>query len=770
MNILQKTIRLLSVGILFTSALSAVQPSLDVKKDRFIDNLMSKMTLHEKIGQLNLCGAGDIYTGPIVSSNIAERIRKGEVGGILSLKGVSSIRKIQEIAVKESRLGIPVIFGMDVIHGYETMFPIPLGLSCSWNMEAIEKSARVAAIEASADGICWTYSPMVDICRDARWGRMSEGSGEDVFLGSRIAEAMVRGYQGNNSFRRNDEVMACVKHFALYGAPDAGRDYNTVDMSRLRMYNEYMPPYKAAIDAGVGSVMSAFNVVDGIPATGNKWLLTELLRNEWGFDGFVVSDAGSVQEMCAHGMGDTQDVAALAVTAGLDIDLGSEAFMRTLEKSVAEGRVSEEQINKACRRILEAKYKLGLFKDPYKYCDVSRPAKQMYTREHRDVARQLATETFVLMKNENRLLPLKKEGKVALIGPFLTDRKEIQGTWSFPGATEKYSTILESFRKAVGKNVELLYARGCGFEDGANEEQIKNYLMDKGQDFKWQPGTPEEVDEAVSVAEQSDVIVAFLGEHAAMSGESSSRSELTLPSSQRALLERLLKTGKPVVLVYFMGRPVVMDWETEHVPAILNVWFPGSEAGDAIADVLFGDVNPSGKLTTSFPRNVGQIPIHYDELPTGRPLAEGSKFVKFTSAYLDVPNTPLYPFGYGLSYTTYEYSPMTLSADRMTEQGNIQVSVTVKNTGDCDGDEIVQLYIRDLVGSVSRPLKQLKGFQRIHLKKGESKKVTFTLTSELLKFYNSELQYVCEPGDFEVMVGPDSQRVERRRFTLSANN
>lgn len=483
-----------------------------------------------------------------------------------------------------------------------------------------------------------------------------------------------------------------------------------------------------------------------------------------------MSDASSVQEMCAHGMGNTQEVAALAVNAGLDMDLGSEAFMRTLEKSVAEGRVSEEQINKACRRILEAKYKLGLFKDPYKYCDVSRPDKEVYIQKHRDFARQLATETFVLMKNENQLLPLKKEGKVALIGPFLNDRKEIQGTWSPSGANEKYTTILEAFRKTVGEKVELLYARGCGFEDGANEEQIQNYLRDKGKGFKWQPGTPEEVDEAVSVAEQSDVIVAFLGEHEMMSGESSSRSKLTLPASQRALLERLLKTGKPVVLVYFMGRPVVMDWETEHVPAILNVWFPGSEAGDAIADVLFGDVNPSGKLTASFPRNVGQIPIHYDELPTGRPLAEGSKFVKFTSAYLDVPNTPLYPFGYGLSYTTYEYSPMTLSADRMTEQGNIQVSVTVKNTGDCDGDEIVQLYIRDLVGSVSRPLKQLKGFQRIHLKKGESKKVTFTLTSELLKFYNSELQYVCEPGDFEVMVGPDSQRVERRRFTLSANN
>lgn len=769
MNILQKIIIVLLAGFLCGETLSAASSS-DTKMDRFIDELMSKMTLHEKIGQLNLCGAGDVYTGPVVRSNIAERIRKGEVGGILSLKGVSYIRSIQEVAVKESRLGIPVIFGKDVIHGYETVFPIPLGVSCSWDLEKIEKSARIAAIEASADGICWTYSPMVDICRDARWGRMSEGSGEDVFLGSRIAEAMVKGYQGDNTYRRKDEVMACVKHFALYGASDAGRDYNTADMSRLRMYNEYMPPYKAAIDAGVGSVMSAFNVVDGIPATGNKWLLTELLRNDWGFDGFVVSDASSVQEMCAHGMGNTQEVAALAVNAGLDMDLGSEAFMRTLEKSVAEGRVSEEQINKACRRILEAKYKLGLFKDPYKYCDVSRPDKEVYIQKHRDFARQLATETFVLMKNENQLLPLKKEGKVALIGPFLNDRKEIQGTWSPSGANEKYTTILEAFRKTVGEKVELLYARGCGFEDGANEEQIQNYLRDKGKGFKWQPGTPEEADEAVRIAGESDVIVAFLGEHEMMSGESSSRSELTLPASQRALLERLLKTGKPVVLVYFMGRPVVMDWETEHVPAILNVWFPGSEAGDAIADVLFGDVNPSGKLTASFPRNVGQIPIHYDELPTGRPLAEGSKFVKFTSAYLDVPNTPLYPFGYGLSYTTYEYSPMTLSADRMTEQGNIQVSVTVKNTGDCDGDEIVQLYIRDLVGSVSRPLKQLKGFQRIHLKKGESKKVTFTLTSELLKFYNSELQYVCEPGDFEVMVGPDSQRVERRRFTLSANN
>ncbi|MDE5638045.1 MAG: beta-glucosidase BglX, partial [Alistipes sp.] len=624
MNILQRSVLFLAAAAASAAPLTAAASS-DEKMDGYIDRLMAKMTLREKIGQLNLCGAGDVYTGPVVRSNIAERIRKGEVGGILSLKGVDYIRSIQEVAVKESRLGIPVIFGKDVIHGYETVFPIPLGVSCSWDLEAIERSARIAAVEASADGICWTYSPMVDICRDARWGRMSEGSGEDVFLGSRIAEAMVRGYQGDNTYRRRDQVMACVKHFALYGASDGGRDYNTADMSRLRMYNEYMPPYKAAIDAGVGSVMSAFNVVDGIPATGNRWLLTDLLRRDWGFDGFVVSDASSVVEMCAHGMGDTQQVAALAVNAGLDMDLGSEAFMRTLEKSVAEGRVSIEQIDQACRRVLEAKYKLGLFKNPYKYCDVSRPAKEVYTPEHRAFARRLATETFVLMKNDNRILPLRKEGKIALIGPFLTDCKEIQGTWSPSGATEKYTTILDAFRTATGDRAELLYARGCGFEDEADEEQIRNYLRDKGADFAYRPGTPEDADEAVRIASEADVVVAFLGEHEMQSGESSSRSELTLAASQRALRERLLQTGKPVVLVYFMGRPVVMDWETEHVPAILNVWFPGSEAGDAIADVLFGDVNPSGKLTTSFPRSVGQIPIHYDELPTGRPLPEGSR-------------------------------------------------------------------------------------------------------------------------------------------------
>ena len=759
--------RLLATTALTASVCGLSWAATDKEKmDDFIDGLMSKMTLHEKIGQLNLCGAGDIYTGPIASSDIASRLRKGEVGGILNLKDVEAVRKIQDIAVKDSRLGIPLLVGLDVIHGYVTVFPIPLGISCSWDMPAIEQSARIAAIEASADGICWTFSPMVDICRDARWGRMSEGSGEDIYLGSRIAEAMVRGYQGEKPFKNRDNILACVKHFALYGAPDAGRDYNTVDMSRLRMFNEYLPPYKAAVDAGAATAMSAFTVVDGIPATGNKWLLTDLLRDQWGFDGFVVSDASSISEMSAHGMGDRQDVAVLAANAGLDMDLGSECYMGTLEKSVAEGLVPVTQIDNACRRILEAKYKLGLFKDPYKYCDTSRPSKEIYTHEHRDFARSLAAKSMVLMKNEGNILPLKKEGKIALVGPILTDTKEIQGTWSFPGQPERYTTILDAFKNAAGDKAEILYARGCGFADGGNDWQKRNYVYDKGPDFKLRPGTEAESDEAVRIASEADVVVAFFGEHEMESGESSSRTELSMAPAQRELLKRLLATGKPVVLVYFIGRPVVLDWESENVPAILNAWFPGSEAGDALADIIFGDVNPSGKLTTSFPRNVGQIPLHYDELPTGRPNNNGDRFAKFTSSYIDGPNSPLYPFGYGLSYTTFEYSPMRLSSDRMTEDGKITLTVNVRNTGERDGDEIVQLYIRDLVGSISRPLKQLKGFERIHLKKGDAKDVKFTIDADMLKFYNSALEYVCEPGDFEVMVGPNSAQTEKRMFTL----
>ena len=745
---------------MLSASAGTVAASDNAKMDKFIDDLMSKMTLQEKIGQLNLPVTGEIVTGAAKSSNVAEKIRKGQVGGLFNLKGVERIKDVQRIAVEESRLHIPLLFGMDVIHGYETVFPIPLGLSCTWDMAAVEKSARIAAIESSADGISWTFSPMVDICRDARWGRISEGSGEDPFLGSRIAEAMVKGYQGD--LKRNDEILACVKHFALYGAPDAGRDYNTVDMSHLRMYNEYFPPYKAAIEAGAASVMASFNTVDGIPATGNKWLMTEVLRNQWKFDGFVVTDFTGIYEMIAHGMGDLQQVSALALKAGVDMDMVSDGFMGTLEKSVKEGKVSEEEINTACRRMLEAKYRLGLFDDPYKFCDTKRAKKEIFTPEHRAVAREIAGKSFVLLKNEGNFLPLQRKGKIALIGPLANTRANMPGTWSVAAVSSRYSTLLEGLQKSVGNKAEILYAKGSNLMYDAKMEADATMF---GREMRDNRSDKEMLDEALKVAAQSDVIVAALGESSEMSGESSSRTNLEMPDAQHDLLKALLATGKPVVLVHFSGRPTVLSWEEENVPAILNVWFGGSEAADAIADVIFGDVVPSGKLTTSFPRNVGQVPIHYNEFNTGRPLL-GGWFTKFQTGYLDSPNTPLYPFGYGLSYTTFEYSDITLSANSMTENGKITASVTVKNTGNYDADEIVQLYIRDLVGSVSRPVKELKGFERISLKKGESKTVTFTIDAELLKFYNSELNFVCEPGEFNVMIGPNSRDVKTASFEL----
>lgn len=751
---------LLASAMMLSASAGTVAASDNAKMDKFIDDLMSKMTLQEKIGQLNLPVTGEIVTGAAKSSNVAEKIRKGQVGGLFNLKGVDRIKDVQRIAVEESRLHIPLLFGMDVIHGYETVFPIPLGLSCTWDMAAVEKSARIAAIESSADGISWTFSPMVDICRDARWGRISEGSGEDPFLGSRIAEAMVKGYQGD--LKRNDEILACVKHFALYGAPDAGRDYNTVDMSHLRMYNEYFPPYKAAIEAGAASVMASFNTVDGIPATGNKWLMTEVLRNQWKFDGFVVTDFTGIYEMIAHGMGDLQQVSALALKAGVDMDMVSDGFMGTLEKSVKDGKVSEEEINSACRRMLEAKYRLGLFDDPYKFCDTKRAKKEIFTPEHRAVAREIAGKSFVLLKNEGNLLPLQRKGKIALIGPLANTRANMPGTWSVAAVSSRYSTLLEGLQKSVGNKAEILYAKGSNLMYDAKMEADATMF---GREMRDNRSDKEMLDEALKVAAQSDVIVAALGESSEMSGESSSRTNLEMPDAQHDLLKALLATGKPVVLVHFSGRPTVLSWEEENVPAILNVWFGGSEAADAIADVIFGDVVPSGKLTTSFPRNVGQVPIHYNEFNTGRPLL-GGWFTKFQTGYLDSPNTPLYPFGYGLSYTTFEYSDITLSANSMTENGKITASVTVKNTGNYDADEIVQLYIRDLVGSVSRPVKELKGFERISLKKGESKTVTFTIDAELLKFYNSELNFVCEPGEFNVMIGPNSRDVKTASFEL----
>lgn len=727
----------------------------------FVNNLMSKMTLEEKIGQLNLPSAGEFTTGTATNSDIGKNVKEGRVGGLFNIKGVEKIKAIQKVAVEESRMKIPMLFGMDVIHGYETTFPIPLGLSCTWNMKSVEQSARIAAVEASADGISWTFSPMVDVSRDPRWGRVSEGNGEDPYLGSEIAKAMIKGYQGN--FSANSNIMACVKHYALYGAGEGGRDYNTVDMSHLRMYNEFFPPYKAAVDAGVGSVMASFNVVDGIPATGNKWLLTDVLRKQWGFKGFVVTDYTGINEMIDHGMGDLQQVSALALKAGIDMDMVGEGFLKTLKKSLDEKKITLAEINNACKMVLEAKYKLGLFQDPYKYCDAQRAKTEIYTTEHRKVARQIAAESFVLMKNDKNTLPLKKSGKVALIGPLADAANNMAGTWSVATVQDRSISVLAGLKEVLGNKVQVNYAKGCNLTtDAALEERATMFgkTLNREKDTR----TPEVMrEEALKIANESDVIVAAMGEAAEFSGESSSRTELNIPKIQQDLLKELLKTGKPVVLVLFTGRPLTLGWEEKNVPAILNVWFGGSEAGAAIADVLFGDVNPSGKLTMSFPQNVGQIPLYYAHLNTGRPLEDGKWFQKFRSNYLDVSNDPLYPFGYGLSYSQFNYGDLKLSSTTLKGNQTLKASITVTNNGKYDGAETVQLYIRDMVGSVSRPVKELKNFQKVLFKAGESKTITFNITPEDLKFYNSNLKYDWEPGEFEIMIGTNSRDVKKTK-------
>lgn len=759
--------KILMTTLLGCAALAVNAQSKDAKMDRFIDDLMSKMTIDEKIGQLNLPSSGDITTGQAKNSGIADKIKEGSVGGLFNIKGVAKIKDVQRIAVEESRLKIPLIFGMDVIHGYETVFPIPLGLSCTWDMAAIEQSARIAAVEASADGICWTFSPMVDISRDPRWGRVSEGNGEDPYLGGEIAKAMVRGYQGpkEKPYASNSHIMACVKHYALYGAAEAGRDYNTVDMSRIRMYNEYFHPYYAAIEAGVGSVMASFNEVDGIPATANKWLMTDVLRKQWGFNGFVVTDFTGISEMVEHGIGDLQTVSARSLKAGIDMDMVSEGFLTTIKQSLAEGKVTQAEIDQACRRILEAKYKLGLFADPYKYCDVKRAPKEIYTAEHKAAARKIASESFVLLKNENNLLPLSKKGTIAVVGPLANTRENMPGTWSVAVDFKKATTVVDGLKAVVGDKANVVYAKGSNLTtDPAIEERATMFGRDLNRDNR----SEEDIrNEALQIAKNADVIVAALGESSEYSGESSSRTEIGIPDVQQRLLKELLKTGKPVVLVLFTGRPLTLTWENENVPAILNVWFGGTETGYAIADVLFGDVNPSGKLTTTFPQNVGQIPLYYNYKNTGRPLGEGKWFEKFRSNYMDVSNDPLYPFGYGLSYTTFAYSDITLSSSAIDNNGELTASVTVSNTGKKDGAEVVQLYIRDIVGSVTRPIKELKGFEKVFIKAGESKTVTFKVTPEMLKFYNSELNFVNEAGDFDLMIGGNSHDVKSARFSLN---
>ncbi|MBD2714027.1 beta-glucosidase BglX [Microvirga sp. STR05] len=748
-----------------TSTPTASASTPDPKMTRFIDDLMQKMTLEEKIGQLNMITVGFDVTGPVVSKDVDASIRKGNVGSVLNTFTPTAARKLQEMAVKDSRLHIPLFFGYDVIHGHRTIFPIALGLASSWDLTAIERSARIAAEEASADGINWVYSPMVDISRDPRWGRVSEGSGEDPYLGSQIARVMVRGYQGDD-LSRNNTVMACVKHFALYGAAEAGRDYNTTDMSPVRMYNEYLPPYKAAVEAGAASMMSSFNDINGVPATGNKWLMTELLRNQWGFQGFVATDYTAINEMTAHGMGNDAQVSALALNAGIDQDMVGEIFLKNLAQNLKDGTVKQERIDVACRRILEAKWKLGLFKDPYLYTNEKRAKATMMKKEFIADARDIARKSMVLLKNSNNTLPLKKTGTIALIGPLATRQHDMLGSWSAAGDWKQAVSLEQGMKNAVGSSVKIVTAQGANFTD---DQQLIDRLNAYNGGIKPDTRTSEAlIQEAVQLARSADVVVAAVGESQGMSGEAASRADIGLPGQQLELLKALKKTGKPLVLVLMSGRPLALPWEDKNADAILETWFAGSQAGNAIADVLFGAYNPSGKLTATFPQSVGQIPLYYNHKMTGRPYV-GQQLDKYKSRYLDVSNEPLYPFGYGLSYTTFQYGKPELSTTTLPMNGTLEVTVTVQNTGSYDGEEVAQLYIRDMVGSISRPVKELKGFQKVLLKKGESRTLTFRLTPEDLKFYNADLKFVAEPGDFQVFVGGNSRDVQMATFTLGQN-
>jgi beta-glucosidase len=740
------------IGVMMSGCLYAQPPAIDPQMSAFIGHLMSRMTLEEKIGQLNLLSVGFDVTGPQLSKDPQRKVRQGLVGGVFNTFTPVAVRKLQSLAVKESRLGIPLLFGYDVIHGHKTVFPIPLGLSCTWNLDSIERSARIAAAEASADGLNWTFSPMVDIARDARWGRIAEGAGEDPYLGAQIARAMVRGYQGGD-LNRSNALMACVKHFALYGAVQAGRDYNTVDMSRLQMYEYYLPPYRAAVEAGAGSVMCSFNEIDAVPATANRWLLTDLLRTQWGFQGFVVTDYTAINELSEHGMGDLRKGAELALKAGVDMDMVSETFLKYLPELAAHGEISESMINQACRRILEAKYKLGLFADPYHGCTEERARREILTLENRKAAREFAEQSFVLMKNDHRILPLRKSGVIALVGPLADDQQNLLGSWRAAGDWHQAVSVRTGISNVAGSAVTILHAKGANLVD---DPALRATLKAFGAEIPVDRRSPREMmAEAVAVSARADVVVAVLGESSSMSGEAASRSDIGLPEGQEDLLRALVATGKPVVLVIMNGRPLTLSWEAEHCGAILETWFGGTEAGNAVADVLFGDYNPSGKLTATFPRNVGQIPIYYNHKNTGRPY-KGDPGYRYVSRYLDVPNDPLYAFGYGLSYTTFSYSSVKLSKIALAGEETLVASVGLTNTGERAGEETVQLYLSQPVASVTRSVEDLRGFQKVRLQPGETKEVTFRITPDDLKFYNGKLEYDWEPGEFMVRIGGNS--------------
>lgn len=711
----------------------------DPEMDRFLDDLIGRMTLEEKIGQLTLLTSDWESTGPTMRDTYKQDIRSGRVGSIFNAYTAKYTRELQQLAVEGTRLKIPLLFGYDVIHGHRTIFPISLGEAASWDMDAVEKSARVSAAEASAEGIHWTFSPMVDIARDPRWGRISEGAGEDVYLGSMVARARVRGYQGDD-LAATDAVLATAKHFAAYGAAQAGRDYHTVDITERTLRDVYLPPFKAAVDAGVATFMTSFNEVDGIPASGSKYLLTDVLRDRWGFDGFVVTDYTSINEMVPHGYAkDLAQAGEQAINAGVDMDMQGAVFMDNLAKSVAEGRVSQATVDRAVRRILEMKYRRGLFEDPYRYSNEAREKATLYRPEFLDAARDVARKSMVLLKNEGAVLPLAASaGSIAVIGPLGDSKADMIGSWAAAGDRQtRPVTLLEGIRARAGASASVAYARGASYEFDSE-------------------GKTDGFAEALALAKKSDVIVAAMGEKWDMTGEAASRTSLDLPGNQRALLQELVKTGKPVVLVLLSGRPNSIGWAQENVPAILHAWYPGTMGGHAVADVLFGDYNPSGKLPVTFPRTVGQVPIHYDMKNTGRPIELGAANAKYVSRYLNTPNTPLYPFGYGLSYTSFAYSPVTLSAASMGAGGSITASAIITNTGKRAGEEVVQLYVRDLVGSVTRPVQELKGFEKIALAPGESRTVTFTITPADLAFTRADMSHGWEPGEYRLWIAPSS--------------
>lgn len=763
MRILKTTIIVFMMALLSLQGISQKKSNQSEKEkmNSFISALMKKMTLDEKIGQLNLLTSDMAITGPTMNKDYLNDIKEGRCGGIFNAFTPDYVRKLQEAAVKDTRLHIPLIFGFDVIHGHKTIFPVPLALASTWDTAGIEHVARLSADEASADGLDWVYSPMVDIARDPRWGRVVEGAGEDPFLGSAIARAYVHGYQGTN-LATDSTVMACVKHFALYGAVEAGREYNDVDMGPRRMFQFYLPTYKAAIDAGVGSVMTSFNTINGVPATGNHWLFTDLLRKKWHFDGFVVSDYNAIEELIPHGVAKDQAQAAeLAIHAGVDMDMMGMSYISSLKELVKEGKVSRTEIDNAVRHVLEAKYKLGLFKNPYLRINDERAKQEIMSPDKLAFARKIARESVVLLKNQDQLLPLKKSGTIAVIGPLADDQRDMIGPWSGAGDWHKAVSILQGIKEAVGNDATILYSKGANITD---DTSVIRQLNNSGADMQISSESPDDlIKAAVATAQKADVVVMCLGESEGMTGEAASKADIRIPESQRKLLRAIYKTKKPVVLVLSNGRPLVLTWENEHIPSILETWFLGTEAGNAVADVLFGDYDPSGKITMSFPYAVGQIPVYYNELNTGRPR---NPYQKYTSKYLDIPNAPLYPFGYGLSYTHFTFSNLALDKNTMHPNVPLHISVTVTNDGNYDGSETVQLYIRDMVASVAQPVKELKGFRKIFLKKGESKTLHFTLTADDLKFYDQQGKWIYESGDFKVFVGGNSRDVLEKDFKL----